>query len=64
MTKRFLIVLLADRRGTSASEYAFLLGCLTLAVLGALQGLADQNTLNFSYILERATAAIQGTNLP
>ncbi|GGC23330.1 hypothetical protein GCM10011371_08790 [Novosphingobium marinum] len=53
--------LLADRKGTSAVEMGLLLGLVVLAMLSAIQGVADENTKMWQDVATKSSEAIAKT---
>lgn len=49
--------LAGDRSGTTAVEYGFILALIVLAVIGAIQGLADATTSMWTNVSEKVQAA-------
>jgi pilus assembly protein Flp/PilA len=51
-----------DKRGTSSVEYGFILATIVLAIMGALQGFADESIGMWNNIAEKSDEAINGTD--
>jgi pilus assembly protein Flp/PilA len=57
MTKTFLTHLIRDERGTSAIEMGLICALIVIAMMGALQGFANESTLTWTTISNKVQAA-------
>jgi pilus assembly protein Flp/PilA len=51
----FLKRLLRDNRGATAIEYGLIVSLIVIAMIGALRGVADENTGLWAYVTEKVT---------
>lgn len=55
-----LVRILRDTRGGTAIEYGLIVSLIVIAMIGALRGLAGENTATWAYVAERVRAATPG----
>ena len=60
--KAILTRLVRDQRGTSAIEYGLICAMLVLAMLTALQGVANENTGIWAVFSQKTTEAVAKAN--
>jgi pilus assembly protein Flp/PilA len=54
----FLKRLLRDNRGATAIEYGLIVSLIVIAMIGALKGVADENTGLWAIVTEKVTAVM------
>ena len=54
--------LLRDQRGATAIEYGLICGMIVIAMVGALQGFANENNANWVAVASKSMAATSNVN--
>ncbi|HYD25993.1 MAG TPA: Flp family type IVb pilin [Croceibacterium sp.] len=52
----FLLRILRDTRGATAVEYGLIVALIVIAIIGALEGVANENTGLWAVVTERVSA--------
>lgn len=51
----YLAKVLRDDRGATAVEYGLIVALIVIAIIGAIQGVANENTGLWAYVQEKVT---------
>ena len=54
--RQFFMRILRDDRGATAIEYGLIVSLIVIAIIGAMQGVADENTGLWAFVTNRVTS--------